>query len=145
MSDGFERLTQDHREVEQLFARYETTRDEAIAREIAELLTLHSEAEEQVLYPELRRLVDGGDDLADESVQEHASIATLLARMQDSPPADLRDLVDAIAAQVAEHVRREESVIFPAMRESAVDADELGRRLEAAEGEAPSRSSGTVG
>jgi iron-sulfur cluster repair protein YtfE (RIC family) len=50
--------------------------------------------------------------------------------MQDSPPADLRGVVESIAADVGAHVRREEDVVFPAMREAGVDADALGARLE---------------
>jgi len=130
MPDGFELLQADHRAVEQLVARYRQTTDDVTAHDIAEHLTVHSRIEEQVLYPELRRLVDGGDDLADESVDEHAVIASLIARMQDSPPADLRGVVESIAADVGAHVRREEDVVFPAMREAGVDADALGARLE---------------
>jgi hemerythrin superfamily protein len=145
MPDAYDLLAADHREVEELLRRYEESGDDAIAREIADMLTLHAEIEEQVLYPEVRRLVDGGDDLANEAESEHALVRSLIARMIDSPPDDLQSLVREIGDDVAVHVRREEETIFPMMRECGVDAADLGNRLEAARGEAPSRSSGQVG
>jgi hypothetical protein len=53
--------------------------------------------------------------------------------------------VHPIAQNVATHVRREEEEIFPAMRESGVDAECLGRALERSERTAPSPSSGGGG
>jgi hemerythrin superfamily protein len=145
MSDVYELLSADHREVATLLQRYDETADEAVAREISDALTLHAVIEEQVLYPELRRIVDGGDDLANEAENEHALVKSLLARMQDSPPEDLRPLMQEIGQAVTQHVASEETTIFPAMREAGVDSGALGQRLVAARGEAPSRSSGQVG
>ena len=145
MADGFAMLEHDHREVGELFDDYEQRGDPDLARQICFELTVHGEIEEQVLYPELRRLVDGGDDLANEAENEHALVKSLVARLFDSPPDDLRPLVLEIGRDVAAHVRWEETDLFAAMRESGVDAEALGTRLEAARGEAPSRSSGQVG
>jgi hypothetical protein len=46
---------------------------------------------------------------------------------------------------VQAHVSFEEGELFPAMRAAGINADDLSRRVEAAKGEAPSRSSGQVG
>jgi hemerythrin superfamily protein len=145
MADGYEFLKREHRNVEQMFEQFRRQPDDALARRIAEALTLHTEAEEAALYPQLRKYVDGGDDLAAEAEYEHATVKTQVARLYEAPPADLAPLVRAIATNVADHVRREETEIFPAMRDSGVDADGLARALERAQGEAPSRSSGSVG
>jgi hemerythrin superfamily protein len=145
MSDGFEFLTREHRQVEAMFEQYRQHPDDALAHRIAETLTLHTEAEEAALYPQLRKYVDGGDDLAAEAQYEHATVKSQIARLYEAPPPDLAPLVRAIAQNVADHVRREEQEIFPAMRESGVDADGLARALERAQGEATSRSSGGVG
>ncbi len=145
MSDGFEFLTREHRQVEAMFEQYRQHPDDALAHRIAEALTLHTEAEEAALYPQLRKYVDDGDDLAAEAQYEHATVKSQIARLYEAPPPDLAPLVRAIAQNVADHVRREEQEIFPAMRESGVDADGLARALERAQGEATSRSSGGVG
>lgn len=139
MSDGFEVLRAEHREVTQLFDRYTTSPDDQLARTIFTELTLHTETEEQALYPELRRLVDGGDDLADEAEAEHGAVKALIARAFDSPPPDLGPLVQSIRNDVEAHVQREESEIFPAMRDSGVDAALLAERLENARRELEAR------
>jgi hemerythrin superfamily protein len=145
MADGYEFLKREHRNVEEMFEQYRRQPDDALARRIAEALTLHTEAEEAALYPQLRKYVDGGDDLAADAEYEHATVKSQIARLYEAPPTDLAPLVRNIEQNVANHVRREEDEIFPAMRESGVDADGLARALERAQGEAPSRSSGNVG
>src|SRR5438477_436390 len=89
VDDGFQLLEEDHREVERLFSRYADSRDDVVAHDICSMLAEHSEIEDAALYPALRRLVDGGDDLADVAEQEHTAIASLIARVYDAPPGDL--------------------------------------------------------
>jgi iron-sulfur cluster repair protein YtfE (RIC family) len=98
-----------------------------------------------VLYPEIRRLVDGGDDLANEAEAEHAAAKLLIARVYETPPADLHDLIDELRTAIEIHVASEENALFPKLRDAGVDAEALGRKLDAARGEATSRSSGQVG
>ena len=145
MSDGYESLTREHRQIESMFEQYGQQPDDALAHQIARALTLHTEAEEAALYPLLRKYVDGGDDLAGESEYEHATVKSQIARLYEAPPADLAPLVEEMQRNVADHVRREEAEIFPAMRDSGVDGDALARGLERAQGEAPSHSSGGIG
>jgi iron-sulfur cluster repair protein YtfE (RIC family) len=139
VSDGFEVLRAEHREAAQLFDLYQTSPDDHLARTIFTELTLHTQAEERALYPELRRLVDGGDDLADEAEAEHGAVKALIARAYDSPPPDLAPLVQSLRTDVEAHVQREESELFPAMRESGVDAALLAERLESAKRELEAR------
>jgi hemerythrin superfamily protein len=131
MADVFELLEQDHRAVERLFARYQEDGEDATAQEIGRELAIHTEIEELVVYPVLRDL-PGGSDLADRAEAEHGAVETLLARMWDSPPADLAELVRAVERQVKAHVDDEEQQVFPLMREHGVDAGRLGRDLEEA-------------
>ena len=139
MADGFEVLSAQHREVERLFDQFVAAPDDAIAREICEKLTVHAEIEEKALYPEMRRLVDDGDDLADEAEAEHGVAKTIIARLYDSPPEDLRPLIDELQRIVTAHVKSEEERLFPVMAESGVDADALARRLETASSEVSAR------
>jgi iron-sulfur cluster repair protein YtfE (RIC family) len=145
VTDIFELLTHDHREVEQLFERFETSGDDVVAHEICDALTLHSEIEEQVLYPEIRRLVDDGDDMANIAEAEHGSVRLLIARVWEAPPIDLHSLIGELRAQVERHVASEENDLFRELRGAGADAEALGRKAEAARAEAPSRSSGQVG
>ena len=132
MPDAYQLLSDEHREIEKLLSQYDSSPDDATARAIGEALTTHAEIEERLVYPELRRLVDGGDDLADDAQAEHAAVKLLIARMLATPPEDLRPLVEAIGQAVAPHVEQEERTIFPAMQEAGVDAEGLGSRLESA-------------
>ena len=134
--DGFELLEREHREVEERFERYASAPDDAIARDICERLALHTDIEERALYPALRRFVDGGDDLADRAQQEHAAVKLLIARAYEAPPDDPGPLMQEIRENVERHVQEEEQELFPEMRDSRVDPNELGDRLEAAKRDA---------
>src|SRR4051794_15141847 len=107
-NDPFALLETQHRDTEALLARAASTGEEPDVREACESLTRHAEVEEQVLYPELRRIVDGGDDLADRAEAEHAAVRTLIARFYDSPPPDLAPLAEEIRTLVQQHVSFEE-------------------------------------
>jgi hemerythrin superfamily protein len=132
MADGFEILSEDHREVERLFDTYRNDNEDSIAHEICERLSVHTRVEEAALYPALRRYVDGGDDLADVAEQEHSAVKTIIARIYDSPPEGLFDLVAELRREVEHHVESEESELFPQMREAGVDAGLLGAEIEGA-------------
>jgi hemerythrin superfamily protein len=131
MADGFEILAEDHRAVARLFETFVHDNEDSVAREICEHLTSHTTVEEAAFYPAMRRYVDGGDDLADEAEQEHAAVKAIIARIYDSPPDGLLDLITELRRDVEQHVEREESELFPKMRDSGVDAERLGAEIEA--------------
>jgi hemerythrin superfamily protein len=141
VANGFDVLLSQHREVERQFRRYSDGPDDSIAREICEALTLHAAIEEKVLYPELRRMVDDGDDLADDAAAEHGLAKTIISRIYDSPPEDLRPLVADLERAIAAHVRFEEETLFPAMNDSGVDVDGLAGRLDLAASDVSARLS----
>ena len=145
MTDIFDQLVGDHRDIERRFEQYRSNPDDAVARDICDALTVHSEVEERVLYPELRRIVDGGDDLANDAEAEHGVVRLLIARLQATPPVDLRSLIDELRTNVERHVTGEESDLFPKLREAGADAEALGAKAAAVRGESSSRSSGQVG
>ena len=132
MADGFEILSEDHREVERLFDTYRHDPEDSIAYDICGRLGVHTRIEEAALYPALRRYVDGGDDLADVAEQEHAAAKSIIARIYNSPPGQLFDLMTELRSEVEHHVESEESDLFPAMRESGVDAGVLGAEIAGA-------------
>jgi iron-sulfur cluster repair protein YtfE (RIC family) len=141
MADGFDILSEEHRAVERLFETYRHDPEDSIAHEICAQLGVHTRIEEAALYPALRRYVDGGDDLADVAEQEHAAAKSIIARIYDSPPEDLFDLMAELRREVEHHVESEESELFPEMRESGIDADLLGAEIERAR---PAAEAGTA-
>lgn len=145
MDDAYELLSEEHRTVEALLQRYATARDGVLVHQIVDALRIHDEIETQVLYPEIRRYVDGGDDLAEPAEAEHVRLRASLTAVTNADSERQPALIDAIARDVAQHVHYEEGTLFPAMRDAGVDAVAMARALVAARGEAPSRSSGEVG
>jgi hemerythrin superfamily protein len=132
MGDGFTWLEDDHRAIEREFETFRHDEEGTVARELCEHLTRHTQLEEAHLYPKLRRYVDGGDDLADQAEQEHAAVKTMIAEIYDSAtPERIPELVADMRKAVEAHVEHEEAEIFPAMRESRVDAQQLGSELGA--------------
>jgi hemerythrin superfamily protein len=137
MDDGFSRLEQDHRKIEEQLQELLRDVEAPVVRDLAEQLTHHARVEEMAFYPALRRYVDGGDDLADRAAQEHTTIATMVAELSDSAtPERLADLLGALGSAVREHVEFEETELFPAMRSCRVDPAQLAADLEAGEARA---------
>ncbi|MEU5716079.1 hemerythrin domain-containing protein [Streptomyces sp. NPDC020403] len=141
-------LTADHREVDSLFARIEEQpvgdeRRRELADELTVELVRHAVAEEQYLYPAVRRYVDDGDDMADKEIEDHAAVERLLkdleGRAADEPAFD--DLVAKLRYQVTAHVRDEEDRLFPLLAAACSPAalDELGDRIRKAKKTAPTR------
>ena len=145
MADGFAMLEHDHRAVGELFDDYEQRGDPDLARQICFEVTVHGEIVEQVVYPALREFGDKTSELSDQAEDTHEDIVRTIGRIELAEPDDVFDLVQSLRTRVEEHVREEEESIFPTMRELGVDAEKLARDLEAAKGEAVTRSRGTVG
>jgi iron-sulfur cluster repair protein YtfE (RIC family) len=127
MPDVIKLLEGDHREVEDLFAKAESTSGAAkqqVVTKIASELTLHADVEEQIVYPAMRKA--GLNDIVDEAEQEHSEVKELVARLEAMDGAS--DEVDAVLAElkadVQHHVEEEETEGLPKFRE-AVDQAEL--------------------
>lgn len=145
MADGFAMLEHDHRTVAELFDDYEQGGDPALALQICFELTVHGDVEEKVLYPALREFGDKTSQLADNAEEAHDLIALTVGRIEHAKPDAVGGLVGTLRTTVENHVREEEEDMFPTMRDLGVDAEKLGRDLEAAKREAVARAKGTVG
>jgi hemerythrin superfamily protein len=149
-ADAIEVVTTDHRVVEQLFVQLMATKvpEDAelrgeLARRIVHELSVHTAIEEDVLYPVIRRHVDGGDDLVDRSVAEHEALKAQLARFDEMAPdsADFVATAEAARGLVAQHVHEEEHTVLPELRDSVPGERlyELGDELEKAKQSATGR------
>lgn len=141
-------LTQDHREVDSLFAQIQAhTAADQHRRDLVDQLTIelvrHAIAEEQHLYPTVRRYVDDGDDMADKEIADHAEVERLLKELEGCEPGDERFdmLLARLRSAVTEHVKDEEERLFPLLEEvcSAQALEELGQRVRSAKEKAPTR------
>jgi hemerythrin superfamily protein len=135
--DAIKLLTTDHREVDALFKRFEDAKEDDslkadIVAEICDALSVHAEIEEEIFYPAAREALDKqGNDLLDEAEVEHTSIKNLVEELEDADPDD--NLYDAkvkvLMEYVKHHVKEEEGEIFPKVKKSDLDLDQLGAQM----------------
>ena len=145
--DALELLAEDHAQVEDLFARYESSTDPQeqteIAHQVIHDLAVHGEIEELIFYPELRKVVDDGEVLAEGAVHEHLEIKQVLNDLDHMTASDdgfdtkMRQLI----GEVRHHVEEEEGEIFPQIRKAVTSErlEELGQALKGARHLAPTR------
>ncbi|OYO28680.1 hemerythrin domain-containing protein [Janthinobacterium sp. PC23-8] len=131
-------LMKDHKDVKALFAQYQGLSDRSfatkkkLAEQICHQLTVHTQLEEEIFYPAVRRPIHDGD-LMDEAVVEHASAKELIAQILAMDPTE--DLYDAkltvLSEQIQHHVKEEEGDMFPKVRKTGLDLDALGEQMAA--------------
>jgi hemerythrin superfamily protein len=136
--DAIKLLTADHEEVKALFKQFQKMKDGAaqkadIVEQICKALTVHAEIEEEIFYPAARDALaeKDGEDTLDEAEVEHASIKSLVEQLQDADPDD--ELYDAkvkvLCEYVTHHVKEEEGEMFPKIKKTELDLDDLGAEL----------------
>jgi len=131
-------LTQQHREVEELFEKFETAGEgakktkERLCQEIGDALAVHATIEERIFYPESKQ--EKTEDLLRESVEEHLAVKKLLADIMES---DLEDpqfeaKIKVLKEQVEHHVEEEERELFPLVAKSCSkeELEDMGSRME---------------
>lgn len=141
-------LTTDHREVDELFEKIEAQPvGDKERRKLVDELTIelvrHSVAEEMHLYPAVREHVEGGDEIADKELSDHAEVEQHLKDLEGLSAEDPRfnDQVAKLKFEVSEHVRDEEGRLFPLLAAACTPEalDELGDKIRTAKKTAPTR------
>ena len=131
-------LKNDHEEVSALFEKYEkgrkrstATRKESLALQICQALTVHAQIEEEIFYPACREDVEGADDLLAEAKVEHQSLKELIAKIEGEQPGteEFDAQVKVLGEYVKHHVKEEQNELFPMVRKSDLDVEEVGQRL----------------
>jgi hemerythrin-like domain-containing protein len=141
---ALELLMTDHRKVEDLFAQYEDGKDgdEGARRELAERicaeLKVHTQLEEELLYPWLRENLEDDDmDLVEEAQVEHNGAKDLIEQIEGASDIDeeYNAKVKVLGEYVKHHVNEEENEIFPKVSDQQEELDELGQEMAARKGE----------
>ena len=136
--DAIALLKQDHRTVEDLFAKFEGAsgegRKEKLAREICLELSVHAKIEEEIFYPACEGKVD--DELLKEAYVEHDGAKLLIAEILAGEPSDefYDSTVKVLQEQIEHHVQEEEKRLegmFSQARKAELDMDALGDQLAA--------------
>jgi hemerythrin superfamily protein len=131
MANGIDLLLADHRRVEDLFAKFDETRDGTIVGEILDALTAHDYAEHAALYP-LSAALTNNAALIQRLMGAHSEVKKVIEHLRGLEGAPLVDAVGRLKAAITKHVADEEKNLFPALEKIAMPAqlDELGARVE---------------
>jgi hemerythrin-like domain-containing protein len=156
MSNAFDILRADHREVEQMLAglqgvpaqanRATPMRPEA-RKQLTEKLIIesskHETAEEQYFWPMVRDRLPNGDQLADHAIAQETDGKNLLAWLEKLSPGDaeFEGLLSRYIPAAREHIRYEEDVVWPPLQQelTAAEAENLGKDITIAKEIAPTR------
>ncbi|MGW0469429.1 hemerythrin domain-containing protein [Streptomyces sp. NPDC003027] len=124
--DVVEAILEDHRRMEELFRTMRNVEaDRAAAlEEFAHLLIAHASAEEDEVYPALRRYKNVDDDDVEHSVHEHqeANEALLALLEVDDPTSEEWDeKLEELVTAVNHHADEEERTLLNDARENVSD------------------------
>jgi hemerythrin-like domain-containing protein len=147
--DAIAVLKQDHREVEQLFKRFERSGSGAVRAKaqlvagMSEALSRHAGIEELVFYPAVRRDMPRSESDVLEALEEHHVVKVVLRELEGLDPRSPRfdAKVTVMMELVRRHVKEEEGTLFPKVRDriDRRELRELGAQLMAAKSGAPTR------
>ena len=140
--DGLQLLAADHRKVEGLFADFEKARGaaakEKLVKQICTELKIHTQIEEEILYPAIRGKVE--EDALNEAWVEHDSAKTLVNELEAAEPdeAFYDAKVKVLSELIEHHVKEEEKQrdnLFQQTRAAEIDLAALGAQLAARKAE----------
>lgn len=135
--DAVALLKEDHKVVKKLFKDFDKMKEkaddeqkEALVKQICNELTIHTQIEEEVFYPAVRKAIDD-QDLLDEATVEHASAKDLITQLQSMSPSDaLYDAkVTVLGEYVDHHVQEEQDEMFKKAKKAKLDMEKLGRKM----------------
>jgi hemerythrin superfamily protein len=134
-SDAVSLIKNDHRVLEGLFEQIKSgTGDRrALVEEIAARLTAHSRAEEQKVYPAIKKTAPDEKDEVDHAYHEHEEAEELLENsLQKIDSPDFEQVFTEFVEAVKHHVEEEETEILPALQKAAdkQTLEQLGQAFE---------------
>jgi len=129
-TDAIVLLRHDHKQIKRLFREFEQAGERAtktkgsIVAKIIEALTVHTYLENEVMYPEVRKLMPELEDDVLESYEEHHVADVLCVELSMlSPDHERFEAKTTVLIEIVEHhIEEEEQDWFPKVREG------LGRK-----------------
>jgi hypothetical protein len=110
---------------------------------VVAVVSRHLSAEEQYLYPTVRKVLPDGADLADREVAADTAILEALCRLYRTPVTDAAfpAAVDTIRRRWRRHARCADREVFPRLRDRCTGNElvRLGNRVAIAQEAAPTR------
>jgi hemerythrin superfamily protein len=150
-TDAIVLLKADHKEIKRLFREFERAGESAtktkgsIVEKIIEALTVHTYLENEVIYPEVRRLLPEVEDDVLESYEEHHVADVLCVELSAMSPEHERfdAKTTVLIENVEHHIAEEEGDWFPKVREGVgrKQLQVLGERMLELRKDAPTKPS----
>ena len=136
--DAVDLLDADHNAVKKMFIDYGALCEDhappdqkgALAERICQALIVHSQLEEEIFYPAVRKAL-GDDALMDEALDEHADAKQIIAQIQAMQASDAAydATVKKLGALIDQHVLEEREQIFLRARLATLDLRGLTLQL----------------
>ncbi|HVK55026.1 MAG TPA: hemerythrin domain-containing protein, partial [Burkholderiales bacterium] len=125
------------KKVQKIFKDFEKVKIKGDSQRKAELvraacheLTLHTQLEEELVYPVLREALKEKNLIAEAAV-EHATAKQLISELESMDPSD--ELYDAkfvvLGEYINHHIKEEEKEIFPKAKKAKVDFVSIGEEI----------------
>jgi hemerythrin-like domain-containing protein len=150
-TDAIVVLKDQHKEIRKAFKEFQNAGEGAKAKNgklvdrILELLTVHTYLENEVMYPEVRKLLPDLEDDVLESYEEHHVADVLCMELAALNPGDERfdAKTTVLIESVLHHIEEEEQEWFPKVREGVgrKQLQEIGARMLEMEKKAPRKPS----
>src|SRR4051794_35291538 len=138
-TDAIVLLKNDHKEIRKVFREFEKAGENATVKKgqlvdkMIELLTVHTYLENEIMYPEVRKLVPDLEDDILESYEEHHVADVLCLELSALGPENerFRAKMAVLIENVTHHIDEEEQEWFPKVREALgrKELQEMGERM----------------
>ncbi len=146
-TDAIVLLKEDHKEIRRLFGEFgklgdraKTTKGKVVGK-ILEALTVHTYIENEIMYPEVRKLLPDLEDDVLESYEEHHVADVLCMELATMKPENERfdAKVTVLIENVTHHIEEEEKEWFPKVRAGLgrKQLQDMGERMLEAKRKAP--------
>lgn len=132
-----------HQEIKRLFSEVDRRQGDArrdVFENLVRLLAVHETAEEEVIYPVVRRQT-GGDEIADARIAEESDAKRMLADLEkvDVDGDEFAPRFAVLRDAVLRHAASEEATVLPLLERTQDEGmlDRMGRAVEIAQKLAP--------
>ncbi len=128
VANAITQLLIDHNELQQMFTAFENTRSvnnkRFLVQRICTTVVVHAQLKEEIFYPAVESVLP-------KATPEHTTMKALVAHIQSlEPVAELVDgPIQVLAQEVNEHVSDLNDGLFPRVKASDLDLEELGNRM----------------
>ena len=135
---AIEMLKDDHDKVKKAFKEFEkldredTDAAQQLVQTVCEELKVHTTLEEEIFYPAAREAIED-EDLLNEAQVEHETAKMLIEQLENMGADDpnYHATFTVLGEYVNHHIKEEEGEMFPEVKKSDLDLEELGQRMKA--------------